>query len=59
MRMVLTRAAMRVVVFNFLNVQMFANELRHALRFYQLSVRLDPFDANSRFNLALLVVQVG
>jgi tetratricopeptide (TPR) repeat protein len=42
---------------NIANLHMYRKEYTVALRWFQLSLRLDPTDANTRFNLAVMAVQ--
>ena len=42
---------------NIANLNMYRKEYSTALRWFQLSKRLDPTDSNSRFNLAVMAVQ--
>jgi tetratricopeptide (TPR) repeat protein len=42
---------------NIANILMYRRDHAAALRFFQLSLRLDPTDANTRFNMAVMAVQ--
>jgi tetratricopeptide (TPR) repeat protein len=42
---------------NIANLNMYRREFTTSLRWFQLSLRLDPTDANTRFNLAVMAVQ--
>jgi tetratricopeptide (TPR) repeat protein len=42
---------------NIANLHMYRKEFTTAIRWFQLSLRLDPSDSNTRFNLAVMAVQ--